>query len=135
MSRPSSTPSSSAHPHQKSPAELSAASSAATNGALVGGSKYGLATLLLGAAGYAMSPIYRGLTIQFKVFIQLSGMTLGAMLGGERAVRELEIRSRVERKMERDRKVWEGWERELEELEGKGGDAGAGAGMVERTDK
>ena len=62
-------------------------------------------------------------------------MTLGAMLGGERAVRELEIRSRVERKMERDRKVWEGWERELEELEGKGGDAGAGAGMVERTDK
>jgi hypothetical protein len=30
-------------------------------------SQWGLGTAILGAAGYAMSPIYRGLTIQFKV--------------------------------------------------------------------
>jgi hypothetical protein len=30
-------------------------------------SKWGLVAATLGGAGYAISPIYRGLTIQFKV--------------------------------------------------------------------
>ncbi len=39
----------------------------AARGAAVGAVKWGAATAVLGAAGYAMSPLYRGLTIQFKV--------------------------------------------------------------------
>ena len=39
----------------------------AAKGAALGAAKWGAATAALGAAGYAFSPIYRGLTIQFKV--------------------------------------------------------------------
>jgi hypothetical protein len=36
-------------------------------GAAIGGLKYGVAMLILGGIGQAMSPLYRGLTIQFKL--------------------------------------------------------------------
>lgn len=39
----------------------------AVKGAGYGAVKWGLAGAVLSGMGYAMSPIYRGLTIQFKV--------------------------------------------------------------------
>lgn len=39
----------------------------AVRGAIYGATKYGVAMALLGGIGQAMSPLYRGLTIQFKV--------------------------------------------------------------------
>jgi hypothetical protein len=39
----------------------------ATRGAVYGAVKWGAVTAALGGAGHALSPIYRGLTIQFKV--------------------------------------------------------------------
>ncbi|KAK8079109.1 hypothetical protein PG994_002916 [Apiospora phragmitis] len=39
----------------------------ATRGAAIGAAKWGAASAILGATAYAFSPIYRGLTIQFKV--------------------------------------------------------------------
>lgn len=39
----------------------------ATRGAAYGAVKWGAAMAVLGGVGYAFSPIYRGLTIQFKV--------------------------------------------------------------------
>jgi hypothetical protein len=41
----------------------------ATRGALYGAAKWGAAMAVLGGIGYAISPIYRGLTIQFKVYV------------------------------------------------------------------
>lgn len=41
----------------------------ATRGALYGAVKWGAVTAVLGGIGYAVSPIYRGLTIQFKVYV------------------------------------------------------------------
>ena len=44
----------------------------ASRGAVYGAIKWGAATALLGGLGYMVSPIYRGLTIQFKVYVFLS---------------------------------------------------------------
>ena len=42
----------------------------AARGAGYGALKWGAVMAVLGGAGYAVSPIYRGLTIQFKVYGQ-----------------------------------------------------------------
>ena len=47
--------------------EAKAAAWEAAKGAGYGAFKYGAAFAILGGLGYALSPIYRGLTIQFKV--------------------------------------------------------------------
>ena len=47
--------------------EAKAAAWEAAKGAGYGAFKYGAAFAILGGLGYAFSPIYRGLTIQFKV--------------------------------------------------------------------
>lgn len=39
----------------------------ATRGAMYGAAKWGALTAVLGGIGYVASPIYRNLTIQFKV--------------------------------------------------------------------
>lgn len=41
----------------------------AARGAVYGAIKWGAVTAALGGMGYALSPIYRGLTIQFKVYV------------------------------------------------------------------
>lgn len=41
----------------------------ATRGAVSGAIKWGAVTACLGGVAYALSPLYRGLTIQFKVFV------------------------------------------------------------------
>ena len=48
--------------------EAVAAAWEAAHGAGYGACKYGVACALLGAVGYAVSPVYRGLTMQFKVY-------------------------------------------------------------------
>lgn len=47
--------------------EVAGAAWEATRGAMFGAAKWGALAGVLGGVGYAMSPIYRGLTIQFKV--------------------------------------------------------------------
>lgn len=42
----------------------------AVRGAGTGALKWGAAAAVLGGLGYAMSPVYRGLTIQFKVYVE-----------------------------------------------------------------
>ena len=53
--------------HATQHAEAADASWEASRGAIAGAAKWGLATAVLGGIGYAVSPVYRGLTIQFKV--------------------------------------------------------------------
>lgn len=50
--------------------EATDASWEATRGAVYGAAKWGVASALLGGLGYMVSPVYRGLTIQFKVYVQ-----------------------------------------------------------------
>lgn len=53
--------------------------------------------------------------MQFKVYIQTSGMTLGGMIGADRRLREYELRSRREKKRTQDEAVWKRWEGLIEE--------------------
>jgi hypothetical protein len=52
----------------KTEAEVDAAYSEALRGGAVGAAKWGAVAGLAAATGYALSPIYRGLTVQFKVY-------------------------------------------------------------------
>lgn len=52
-------------------------------------------------------PVYRGLTIQFKVFIQLSAMTLGGCIFAEKRVSEYNDMVRLKnRALERSARAW-----------------------------
>lgn len=95
--------------------EANQASWEACKGAMYGAFKWGVASALLGGVGYAVSPIYRGLTIQFKVYIQMSGMVLGGMLEADHRIREYEAAMRVRRRIAADQAKW----RQFEETYGK----------------
>ncbi|KAI9747539.1 MAG: hypothetical protein M1835_002056 [Candelina submexicana] len=137
--------------------EANAAAWEAAHGALSGAARWGLYFGVLSAAGFAFSPIYRGLTVQFKVsasslpscqpthpvyfdhslqrsykelmkrfietisFLQMSGMTIGSMIGADRRLREYEGTVRREKRMARDARVWDRYEREYEAKDGKNG--------------
>jgi len=94
--------------------EASTAAWEAGRGAVVGATKWGIAAAMLGGVGYAISPIYRGLTIQFKVFLQMSGMIMGSCLEADHRIREFEAKVRMQKRILRDRAVWEQYEAEYE---------------------
>ncbi|KAI0096007.1 hypothetical protein GGR51DRAFT_62264 [Nemania sp. FL0031] len=79
----------------------------ALRGAGVGAFKWGAAAAIFGGMGYAMSPIYRGLTIQFKVYIQMSSMILGGMIGADSRMRRYEHHVRTQRMIARDVAMWQ----------------------------
>ncbi|KAH8821556.1 hypothetical protein F5884DRAFT_93078 [Xylogone sp. PMI_703] len=102
--------------------EANQAASEGGKGALIGATRWAVYGAIVSGAGYAMSPIYRGLTIQFKVFIQMSFMVLGGSLEADRRVRAYEARLRVEKRLKQDRAAWERYEQEFntQSLEKKG---------------
>ena len=109
----------------------------ATRGAIYGALKWGAVTAVLGGIGYAVSPLYRGLTVQFKVYvhflyskptsslsslilngplgdsyIQMSGMVFGSMIEADYRLREYEARVRIQKRLQRDRAMWQKFEEE-----------------------
>ncbi|KAK1756890.1 hypothetical protein QBC47DRAFT_459581 [Echria macrotheca] len=90
----------------------------AARGATYGAVKWGIASALLGGIGYAVSPLYRGLTLQFKVYIQMSGMVLGSMIEADYRLREYEASMRMRRRLMREQAMWQS----LEEQYGKDDD-------------
>ncbi|KAI1415401.1 hypothetical protein F5Y13DRAFT_157308 [Hypoxylon sp. FL1857] len=89
----------------------------AARGAAVGAVKWGAASAVLGGIGYIVSPLYRGLTPQFKVYLQMSGMIVGSMIEADYRMRQYEQRVRMQRRIARDRAVWADYEKELMEME------------------
>jgi hypothetical protein len=109
----------------------------AARGAFTGAAKWGIATAILGAVGYAWSPVYRGTTIQFKVYeaarseacpqtdlfdsyIQMSGMVLGSMINADHSLREYEQNMRAQRRWMKERAKWERYEEEISSTKGNG---------------
>ncbi|KUI71038.1 hypothetical protein VM1G_07203 [Cytospora mali] len=84
----------------------------ATRGAVYGAVKWGAFTGILSGIGYYTSPIYRGLTIQFKVYIQMSGMVVGSMIEADHRMRQYEAHIRMQRRIARDRALWQKFEEE-----------------------
>ncbi|MCJ1318370.1 hypothetical protein MMC15_003698 [Xylographa vitiligo] len=90
-----------AHSSLANDTDANAAASEAFKGAAVGAAKYGLPLALLSLAGLALSPVYRALTLQFKLFLQMSGMTLGGMVEADRRLRGYEAVVRRRKRVER----------------------------------
>ncbi|KAL6849509.1 hypothetical protein ACO1O0_009050 [Amphichorda felina] len=85
----------------------------AAKGAGIGAAKWGAVTAVLGAIGYAWSPVYRGTTIQFKVYVQMSGMVLGSMIDADARLREYEHKMRMRRRWMKEKAKWEQYEEEI----------------------
>ncbi|KAF4779501.1 hypothetical protein HER10_EVM0004485 [Colletotrichum scovillei] len=102
------------HDKMKS-AEADDAAWEATRGAFIGAARWGLGAAVVGAFAYKFSPLYKGLTIQFKIYMQMSAMVLGSMLEADNRLREYEARVRLQKRFLRDRAKWERFEREFYE--------------------
>ncbi|KAI0471822.1 hypothetical protein GGR56DRAFT_93637 [Xylariaceae sp. FL0804] len=89
-----------------------------TRGAVTGAVRYGVISAALGGVGWVVSPMYRGLTVQFKVFLQMSGMIMGSVIEADSRIRHYEDRMRIQRRLAKDRAARENFERELEEDDG-----------------
>ncbi|ROW06007.1 hypothetical protein VMCG_04651 [Cytospora schulzeri] len=85
----------------------------ASKGAMYGAVKWGAFTGILSGIGYATSPIYRSLTIQFKVYIQMSGMAFGSMVEADHRMRQYEAHVRMQRRIAKERAVWQSLQDEL----------------------
>ncbi|KAL2760770.1 hypothetical protein ACRALDRAFT_1059488 [Sodiomyces alcalophilus JCM 7366] len=85
----------------------------ATRGGIVGAAKWGAVFAVLGGIGQVYSPLYRGLTIQFKLYIQTSAMIVGGVIEGDYRLREYEAHVRMQRRIQRDRAKWQRYEQEF----------------------
>ncbi|KAI9811002.1 MAG: hypothetical protein M1827_005734 [Pycnora praestabilis] len=129
------------HASLEKDSEANAAAWEAARGAVSGAARWGLYVGILGAAGFAFSPVYRGLTVQFKVFLQMSGMTVGSMIEADRRLRDYEVIVRRNKRLARDQAVWDRYEMLVVEDEGRGSVEGrerlgeSGGGVEGKDDK
>ncbi|EXJ79724.1 hypothetical protein A1O3_08007 [Capronia epimyces CBS 606.96] len=81
--------------------------SVAASGFASGVLRFGTISLLTHFLLNRTNPIYRGLTVQFKVYIQISAMTLGGCIFAEKQVTDYNnaVRRR-NRALERSRRAW-----------------------------
>ncbi|EHY56638.1 hypothetical protein HRR83_002279 [Exophiala dermatitidis] len=81
--------------------------SLAANGFASGALRFGTISLITHFLLNRTNPIYRGLTVQFKVYIQISAMLLGGCIFAEKRVTEYNdsVRRR-NRALERSRRAW-----------------------------
>ncbi|KAF2788118.1 hypothetical protein K505DRAFT_329167 [Melanomma pulvis-pyrius CBS 109.77] len=115
------------HGDLRNDAETNEAAWEAARGAVWGAGKWGAFAVVAGAAAYAFSPLYRSFTIQFKFYIQMSGMILGGMLGADQRIIAYEHRIRHQKRIARDMEVWRRYE---EEYESRGTPGVGGEGNV-----
>ncbi|KAI4733509.1 hypothetical protein E4T50_15949 [Aureobasidium sp. EXF-12298] len=108
-------PSKSAHGKLDSE-ETDAAAWQATRGAVTGAARWGIYSAVAAGIAYVYSPVYRGLTVQFKVFLQMSGMIFGGVIEADERLRIYGDYSRRQKIMARDAAVWRKYEEEFESL-------------------
>ncbi|KAF2841513.1 hypothetical protein M501DRAFT_928567 [Patellaria atrata CBS 101060] len=94
--------------------ELNAAAWEAARGAGVGAARWGLYSGIAAGAAHLYSPIYRGLTIQFKVFVQMSAMVIGSMVEADRRLLAYERAVRHNKRIRRDTEAWRRFENDFE---------------------
>ncbi|KAG9705333.1 hypothetical protein KCU73_g17886, partial [Aureobasidium melanogenum] len=90
--------------------ETNAAAWQATRGAVTGAARWGIYSAVAAGIAYAYSPVYRGLTVQFKVFLQMSGMIFGSVVEADERLRIYGEQSRRQKVMARDAAVWRKYE-------------------------
>jgi hypothetical protein len=81
--------------------------SIAGRGFAVGAARFGCISLIAHILLSRIHPVYRGLTVQFKVFIQLSAMTLGGCIFAEKRVTDYnDMIRRRNRALDRSARAW-----------------------------
>ncbi|KAF4985781.1 hypothetical protein FDECE_16316 [Fusarium decemcellulare] len=85
----------------------------AAKGAVMGAAKWGAGAAVVGAAGWVWSPLYRSMTIQFKVYLQMCGMVVGSMIEADGRLRAYEHQVRMQRRVMREKAKWERYEEEF----------------------
>ncbi|KAL1608812.1 hypothetical protein SLS59_002003 [Nothophoma quercina] len=96
-------------------AETNQAAWEAARGAAYGGVKWGAFFAVAGGVAYAFSPLYRGLTVQFKTYIQMSAMIFGGMIEADARMVRYQQAIRHHKKLQTDMAVWRAYENEYEE--------------------
>lgn len=82
-------------------------SSEGFRGFMSGALRYSSISIALHLVLNRMSPVYRGLTIQFKIFLQLAAITLGGCICASRRVSDFnETIRRQQRSLERSQQIW-----------------------------
>ncbi|KAK8257558.1 hypothetical protein IWZ00DRAFT_540350 [Phyllosticta capitalensis] len=84
--------------------EINSAAWVAARGAGVGAAKWGIYSAVLAGAGWMFSPIYRNLTIQFKVMVE-----------ADRRLIAHEQLMRAQKRRVRDAEMWRQYEEEFED--------------------
>ncbi|KAF1933600.1 uncharacterized protein M421DRAFT_415939 [Didymella exigua CBS 183.55] len=87
----------------------------AVKGGAYGGVKWGAFFAVAGGVAYAVSPLYRGLTVQFKTYIQMSAMIFGGMVEADARMLRYHHAVRSHKKLQSDMAVWRAYENEYEE--------------------
>ncbi|CUS11939.1 unnamed protein product [Tuber aestivum] len=89
----------------------------ATKGAVSGAIRWGAFSLIAGAAAYLSSPIFRSLTVQFKVYLWMCPTVVGSMIEADNRLRGYESMVRMRRRAAIEDARERAYVREIEELE------------------
>jgi len=71
-------------------------------GALAGAAKWGIISALGAVGCYFALPLFRGLTIQFRVYLWMCPTTIGSMMEADRRLRRYEAMVRSEHRFQAD---------------------------------
>ncbi|KIW09435.1 uncharacterized protein PV09_00320 [Verruconis gallopava] len=104
----------------KNDEELKAASWEAARGAAYGASTWGIGAALASGVAHMYSPIYRGLTVQFRIFLVMSGMVLGGFVEADKRMVAYEKMVRHNNRIRRDAAIWRAYEEEFEAKDAPG---------------
>ncbi|KAJ8108151.1 hypothetical protein OPT61_g8372 [Boeremia exigua] len=124
-------------------AETNEAAWEAVRGAAYGSVKWGAFFAVAGGVAYATSPLYRGLTVQFKTldldhalpkltdpnlssYIQMSAMIFGGMIEADARMVRYHQAVRSHKKLQSDMAVWRAYENEFEARGASGGQGNSG---------
>lgn len=77
--------------------------------------QWGIPTLIASVAAHKYYPLYRNLTFQFKVYIQMSGMTVGSVIEADQRFRAYEKHTRRMRRVKRDQEAWKRYQDDYQE--------------------
>ncbi|PHH73219.1 hypothetical protein CDD80_3951 [Ophiocordyceps camponoti-rufipedis] len=91
----------------------------AAKGAAIGAAKWAAGAAFLGAMAYVWSPVYRATTIQFKVYLHMSGAVFGGMVEADSRLRLYENQVRAQRRWLREQSRWDRYLEEHSEKKGK----------------
>ncbi|PFH57796.1 hypothetical protein XA68_14560 [Ophiocordyceps unilateralis] len=91
----------------------------AAKGAAIGATKWAAGAAVLGAVAYVWSPIYRATTIQFKVYLHMSGIVFGGMIEADSRLRQYENQVRLRRRWLREQSRWDRYQEEHAEKNDK----------------